>query len=220
MSTGRGDVDAAVAGLRARWGAAAPGIVGALALAEPAEVDDLQPRSDPRPARTRRLDRLRRARRDPRTGRPAADRRASPSAATGSSGRTTLALRIVAEAQAAGSVVAWLDLSRSVRPGRGGRPRRSPRVARRRHARQRSTRHSSIGGALLTSRSVDLLVVDLPGAGWRAPTAPRRSPTGCIAWRRSPGASDVLLILLEPAGLATRTASRPRSPRRPGSDSS
>ena len=32
MSTGRDDVDAAVAGLRARWGGAAPGVVGALAL--------------------------------------------------------------------------------------------------------------------------------------------------------------------------------------------
>ncbi len=33
MSTPRGDVDAAVAGLQARWGAAAPRVVGALALA-------------------------------------------------------------------------------------------------------------------------------------------------------------------------------------------
>ena len=41
MSTGRGDVDAAVAGLRARWGAAAPGVVGALALAPaPAETEE------------------------------------------------------------------------------------------------------------------------------------------------------------------------------------
>lgn len=43
--TPRGDVDAALAGLQARWGAAAPRVVGALALAPalaaaPAEVDE------------------------------------------------------------------------------------------------------------------------------------------------------------------------------------
>src|SRR5688572_30921038 len=41
MPTPRRDVDAAVAGLRARWGAAAPRVIGALALA-PAPAEPLQ----------------------------------------------------------------------------------------------------------------------------------------------------------------------------------
>src|SRR5262245_5107254 len=122
MSTGRGDVDAAVAGLRARWGAAAPVVVGALALA-PAPVlvpldepaDGVRPSYDPRPD-----DRV------IHTGFAALDAILGPGGlpksasvairGDGSSGRTTLGLRVAAEAQAAGSVVAWLDLSRSFDP--------------------------------------------------------------------------------------------------------
>jgi hypothetical protein len=115
MSTGRGDVDAAVAGLRARWGAAAPGIVGALALAPaPAEIDEA-PHVDPRPG-----DRI------IRTGFAALDAILGPGGlpksasvairGDGTSGRTTLTLRVAAEAQAQGAVVAWLDLSRSFDP--------------------------------------------------------------------------------------------------------
>src|SRR4029078_138685 len=116
MSTGRGDVDAAVADLRARWGAAAPSVVGALALAPvPAEPDET-PRYDPRPD-----DRV------IRTGFAAlaailgpGGPPKSPSVAIrgeGTSGRTTLSLRVVAEAQAQGSDVAWLDLSREFGDG-------------------------------------------------------------------------------------------------------
>src|SRR4029078_5075303 len=115
MSTGRGDVDAAVAGLRARWGAAAPSVAGALALAPaPAEPDET-PRYDPRPD-----DRV------IRTGFAALDAILGPGGlpksasvairGEGTSGRPALSLRVVAEAQAQGSVVAWLDLSRSFDP--------------------------------------------------------------------------------------------------------
>src|SRR5262245_65789701 len=120
MSTGRGDVDAAVAGLRARWGAAAPGVVGALALAPapalvPVDDPEARPGWDPRPD-----DRV------IHTGFAALDAILGPGGlprpasvairGDGSSGRTTLSLRVAAEAQAAGSVVAWLDLSRSFDP--------------------------------------------------------------------------------------------------------
>src|SRR3954470_13131371 len=115
MSTGRGDVDAAVAGLRARWGAAAPNVVGALALAPVPAQPDETPRYDSPPD-----DRV------IRTGFAALDAILGPGGlpksasvairGEGTSGRTTLSLRVVAEAQAQGSVVAWLDLSRSFDP--------------------------------------------------------------------------------------------------------
>ncbi len=187
MSTGRGDVDAAVAGLRARWGAAAPGVVGALALAEPAEVDDLQPRSDPRP--DDRVIHTGFAALDAILGPGGLPRSASVAIrGDGSSGRTTLSLRVAAEAQAQGSVVAWLDLSRSFDPveavARGidlewlvvitpasldeglsiaGSPARGPLG---RHARPRPARRPA--GQDRHSR--------------------RRSPTGSIDSPRSPGA--------------------------------
>src|ERR671910_2021835 len=117
MSTPRGDVDAAVAGLRARWGAAAPRVVGALAIAPlPDEAPDQQPRYEPGLDGGRVIH----------TGFAALDAILGPGGlpksasvairGDGASGRTTLALRVAAEAQAQGSVVAWLDLSRSFDP--------------------------------------------------------------------------------------------------------
>src|SRR6266550_4528231 len=112
MSTPRADVDAAVAGLRARWGAAAPRVVGALAIApEPDYLPEVAPRPDERVIRTgfAALDAI--------LGPGGLPRSASVAIrGDGSSGRTTLALRVAAEAQAQGSVVAWLDLSRSFDP--------------------------------------------------------------------------------------------------------
>src|SRR5262245_14394126 len=120
MSTGRGDVDAAVAGLRARWGAAAPGVVGALALAPapalvPVDDPEARPGWDPRPD-----DRV------IHTGFAALDAILGPGGlpksasvairGDGSSGRTTLVHRLAATAQTAGSIVAWLDLSSSFDP--------------------------------------------------------------------------------------------------------
>src|SRR6185503_2450783 len=138
---------AAVAGLRARWGAAAPGVVGALALATaPDEVEEA-PRDGSRPD-----DRV------IRTGFAALD----AILGEGTSGRTTLSLRVVAEAQAQGSVVAWLDLSRSFDPVEA--------VARGVNLDWLVVitpisldEGLSIAGSLLAGRSVDLLVLDLPG---------------------------------------------------------
>src|SRR5688572_20337987 len=113
MTTPRGDVDAALAGLQARWGAAAPRVVGALALAPTVALSDEQPRYEPSPDDSRVIH----------TGFAALDAILGPGGlpksasvairGDGSSGRTTLSLRVAAEAQAQGSVVAWLDLSRS-----------------------------------------------------------------------------------------------------------
>lgn len=78
-----------------------------------------------------------------------------------SSGKTTLALRCVAEAQAHGDVVAWLDLGRVFDPveavGRGVDLRwllviRPAEVL----------EGLALAGALLSGRSIGLLVVDLP----------------------------------------------------------
>jgi hypothetical protein len=77
------------------------------------------------------------------------------------SGKTTLALRLAAEAQAAGSIVAWLDLARSFDPveavARGVRPEwlvvLTPVDL---------EEALAMSGSLLAARTVDLLVVDLP----------------------------------------------------------
>ncbi len=78
-----------------------------------------------------------------------------------SSGKTTLALRCLAEAQASGDIVAWLDLARAFDPvealGRGVdlrwllviRPADTPEGL-------------ALAGSLLAGRCVGLLVVDLP----------------------------------------------------------
>ena len=78
-----------------------------------------------------------------------------------SSGKTTLALRCVAEAQVSGDIVAWLDLGRVFDPveaaGRGVdlrwllviRPQDTPEGL-------------ALAGALLAGRAIGLLVVDLP----------------------------------------------------------
>jgi len=79
-----------------------------------------------------------------------------------SSGRTTLALRLAAAAQAAGSIVAWLDLAAALDPvevvARGIKPEwlvvLTPADP---------DEGLSIAGSLLAGRAVDLLVIDLPG---------------------------------------------------------
>jgi hypothetical protein len=56
MTTPRAEVDAAVAGLQARWGAAAPRVIGSLALAPEtavAPLPDVGPRHEPAPDRDR-----------------------------------------------------------------------------------------------------------------------------------------------------------------------
>jgi RecA/RadA recombinase len=201
MSTGRGDVDAAVAGLRARWGAAAPGVVGALALAPtPVEAPDLQPQYDQRPD-----DRV------IRTGFAALDAILGPGGlpksasvairGTGSSGRTTLSLRVAAEAQAAGSVVAWLDLSRSFDPveavARGIRLEWLVVITP-----ASLDEGLSIAGSLLAGRSVDVLVLDLPGGRLAKTDRPNRIADRLHRLAALARRAETLLLILDAPGLA------------------
>ena len=130
----------------------------------------------------------------------------------GSSGATTLALRTVAEAQAGGALVAWVDLARNLDPVEAVARGVSlewlavlvPGAA---------DEALAMAGTLLQARAVDLLVLDLAGARehaetagtpWRTPSGPRgpRRPrladqlTRLVAFARRAGA---LLLVLEPA---------------------
>jgi hypothetical protein len=183
------DVTAAVANLQARWGAAAPRITeGALALAAaplavPAPLDEPEPTGLPE-----------RGGRVVSTGFPALDAILGPGGlprsagvairGDGSSGRTTLVLRLAAEAQATGSIVAWVDLSRSFDPveavARGIRLEWLVVITP-----ETLEEGLAIGGALLAGRSVDLLVLDLPNG---SPSAMRTSAVADrLRWRREPG---------------------------------
>jgi recombination protein RecA len=111
-----------------------------------------------------------------------------------SSGKTTLALRCLAEAQAGGDIVAWLDFSRSFDPmeavGRGVdlrwllvlRPADVPEGL-------------AIAGSLLAGRCLGLLVVDLPA---RLPPRMAEPLRRLSAQARRVGAR---LIVLAPASL-------------------
>jgi len=209
------DVSAALASLQTRWGAAAPRVVGALATVPlPAEpLDDpselaLSPASEPRTGVERIV----------RTGFPALDAIVGPGGlprsasvtlkGAPSSGATTLALRLAAEAQADGAIVAWLDLAQALDPveavARGVRLDwlvvLTPETL---------DEGLSIAGVLLAGRSVDVLVIDLPP----------RPPVGTTAAkvadriRRLAGLArraETLLVAIEPpgltAGLATAVA--------------
>jgi RecA/RadA recombinase len=118
-----------------------------------------------------------------------------------SSGRTTLALRLAAEAQAAGAIVAWLDLTAALDPveavARGIQPEwlvvltpADPEEG------------LAIAGSLLAGRAVDLLVIDLPsrlGAGPKAAAgtgvrfADRLGRVAALARR-----AGITLVVLEP----------------------
>jgi RecA/RadA recombinase len=116
-----------------------------------------------------------------------------------SSGKTTLALRLAAEAQADGAIVAWLDLARSLDPveavARGVRLDwlivLTP---------ESLDEGLSIAGALVAGRSVDLLIVDLPQhpdpGTTAARVADRLHRLTALARR-----AETLLIVLEPPGL-------------------
>ena len=266
------DRAAALASLRARWGAAAPRpaveVFGALAAAPfPAEagvapalpeVASAHPRAAPgalpgptRPAlvplpggaRPAPAPATRQLPSEPEGG---VDRRIStgfpeldallatgglPRAGTvvlrgsGSSGATTLTLRTVAEAQAGGALVAWVDLARSLDPVEA--------VARGVDLEWLAVlvpgsvdEALAMAGSLLQARAVDLLVLDLAGARDRpakSPGAPATStssaradaaPSGRRNGPRPPRAADqlgrlvafarragALLLVLEPAGV-------------------
>ena len=170
-------LDSALATLQTRWGSAAvrlgdgrpagsaaaagreaPAVHGSLALAAPPDSHPGAPQPTSAGAVIS-------------TGFPALDAALGPSGLPAeasvvvrggpSSGKTTLALRCVAEAQADGDIVAWLDLGRVFDPveavGRGVDLRwllviRPEEVL----------EGLALAGALLTGRSIGLLVVDLP----------------------------------------------------------
>jgi hypothetical protein len=122
-----------------------------------------------------------------------------------SSGRTTLALRLAAEAQAAGSIVAWLDLTATLDPveavARGIQPEwlvvltpADPEEG------------LAIAGSLLAGRAVDLLVIDLPPRGSSgARFADRLGRLAALARR-----AGITLVVLEPPTLASGGASNAR----------
>ncbi|HEY8869244.1 MAG TPA: hypothetical protein VIM30_07610 [Candidatus Limnocylindrales bacterium] len=129
-----------------------------------------------------------------------------------SSGKTTIALRLVAEAQAAGSIVAWLDLARSFDPvealARGVRPEWLVVVTP-----ETLDEGLAIGGALLSGRAVDLLLIDLPAHPPRS--NPAGHPPGSAAHQpggvRSPG------VARPPSGVRPPSVARPPTGVRPAS---
>lgn len=205
------DVSAALASLRTRWGAAAPRVIGSLAI-----VPEFEP--DSQPADTDRVIGTGFAALDAILG-PGGVPRDAAIALCGapSSGQTTVALRLVAEAQAGGAIAAWVDLARSLDPveavARGVRLEwlvvlqpESPDEG------------IAMAGSLLAGRSVDVLVIDLPAeARSGSPAEVHDVPTGRASGRppkRPPSLANrlerlaalgrragVLLIILEPPGL-------------------
>jgi hypothetical protein len=207
MTTPSLNVQVALATLRDRWGGAAPRwggeVVGALAVAP-----RLTPATDPE-------------------GMPSgvsvgSDRAVStgfraldvilglgglPRAATtalhgeGTSGKTTLALQVVAQAQAAGGIVAYLDLARSLDPveavGRGVQLEWLVVLT------PDSLEEAlSMAAMLLQDRTVDLLLLDLPyrpmsGAGLSAAVLAERFDRLAALARRA----GVQLLVLEPPNL-------------------
>jgi recombination protein RecA len=234
------DVSAALASLRTRWGAAAPRVIGSLAIAPETDADSALtglpdalpgglPRPGQRPAGADRVIGTGFAALDAILG-PGGVPRDAAVALCGepSSGRTTLALRLVAEAQAGGAIAAWVDLARSLDPveavARGVRLEWLVVV-------QPASPDEGIAmaGSLLAGRSVDVLVIDLPDdARAGRPTSrnppPRGDPRSDVSAsgdprnhrppKRPPSLANrlerlaalarragVLLIILEPPGL-------------------
>ena len=124
------EVTAALATLQARWGSAAPRTGGELGLAtegalarapmalpSPLDAPEQAPRVTPAEDLDGRIVPTGFAALDAILG-PGGLPRTASVALQGdhSSGKTTLALRLAAEAQAAGRIVAWLDLARSFDP--------------------------------------------------------------------------------------------------------
>ena len=204
------DVTAALATLRTRWGAAAPQrmgepipeavgeVVGALATVPLPDLD-----TPSRPADIGRVVGTGFAELDAILG-PGGVPRSTSLALRGadSSGRTTLALRLAAEAQSAGSIVAWVDLARSFDPveavARGVTLDwlvvLTPGSV---------DEGLAMAGSLLGGRTVDLLVVDLPASTSGAPSvrpsafADRLHRLAALARR-----SEAILVVLEPPGIA------------------
>jgi len=118
------------------------------------------------------------------------------------SGRTTLVLRVVAEAQAAGCLVAYVDGARTLDPveaaARGVRLDELVVVAPRTAA-----EGIDLGAELLRSAAVDVLVLDLPdGPGALGDRFPERLLRLAAIARRA----GAFLVLLQPGGLSSAAA--------------
>ncbi|HEY7452182.1 MAG TPA: hypothetical protein VIA02_06670, partial [Candidatus Limnocylindria bacterium] len=114
---------------------------------------------------------------------------------------TTLSLRVAAEAQAQGAVVAWLDLSRSFDPVEA--VARGVDLAWLVVITPASLDEGlSIAGSLLAGRSVDLLVLDLPGG--RLARTDKAARVGDRLHRLAALArrAETLLLILDAPGLA------------------
>ncbi len=204
MVTPSPSVQAALATLRDRWGGAAPRwggeVLGALAVA-PRPIPEDEPAIAPVPADERAIP----------TGFRALDAilglgglsRTSTTAlqGDGTSGKTTLALRAVAQVQAAGGIAAYLDLARSLDP---------VEAAARGVALEwlvvltpdTIEEALSMAAMLLQDRTVDLLLLDLPSltsdrAGLSAAALGERLHRLAALARRA----EVQLLVLEPANL-------------------
>ena len=174
----------------------APRVIGSLALAPGgrhvtavAPLPEVRPRTDPAPASRRpgHPYRLRGARRHPGAGRPATKSASVAIRGDGSSGRTTLVLRLTAEAQAPAR--SWPG---STCRAASTRSRRSPAVSGSNgwwsSPRRRSTRASpSVARCWPGARST-CSSWTCPVAGWPPRIVRPASPTGSAGWRRSPGA--------------------------------
>lgn len=118
------------------------------------------------------------------------------------SGRTTLALRVAAEAQAAGCLVAYVDGARSLDPveaaARGVRLDELVVVVP--HG---AAEGIDLGADLLRSGAVDVLLVDLPDG----PSAPGdRLPERLLRLSAIARRAGALLVLLQPAWMPSRAA--------------
>jgi RecA/RadA recombinase len=216
------DVTAALASLQTRWGEAAPrvggealggsgAVVGALATVPFPEETRVPSQAPSRPPDDDRVVRTGFAALDAILGTGGVPRSTALAVrGAASSGKTTLALRLAAEAQATGSIVAYVDLARSLDPveavARGVRLEWLVVL-------EPSSLDEALAmaGALVAGRSVDLLIVDLP-ADRASPTVGRARPRR--DGRRPPSVADrlgrlaalarradVLLVVLEPPGL-------------------
>ena len=208
MATLSPDVTAALATLRSRWGAAAPRAVGEV-IGALATVPDPDPDSTSgplgEPDRSRVFS----------TGFPDLDAILGSGGLAGglprgmglslrgdlSSGRTTIALRLAAEAQAGGAIVAWLDLAEAFDPveavARGIQPEWLVVVTP-----ASPDEGLAIAGSLLAGRTVDLLVLDLPARPEGAARfADRLGRLAALARR-----AGISLLVLEPPGLVKGVA--------------
>ena len=202
------NVEAALASLRERWGGAAPRwggeVVGALAIApQPVPDDGPRPGHPEAPPDERAISTGFRAL-DAILGLGGLPRVATTALRGGeTSGKTTLALRAIAQTQAAGWIAAYLDLARSLDPVEA--------VARGIQldwlvviTPDSLEEALAMAAMLLQDRTVDLLILDLPNrtldpAGMSAIRLADRLHRMTALARRA----GVQMLVLEPPGLPT-----------------